>query len=83
MIHLWPISVGICLEIPKPAPFLWLGNSKNTVSLLLAKSISASLSGTAFKTAVRPLQVIHKGELVLSGGLGVGGLEYNKVRGSP
>lgn len=82
MIHLWPISVGICLEIPKPAPSF---GSKNTVSLLLAESISPSLLGAAFKTASRPLQVIHEGELVLGGGLGTGanGLECNKVRGSP
>lgn len=35
MIHLWPISAGHCLEIPKPAPSLGSASSKSTVSFIL------------------------------------------------
>ena len=50
MIHLWPISAGLCLEIPKPAPSLGSGSSKSTVSFTLGGGHLPHYPGNGFYT---------------------------------
>lgn len=48
MIHLWPISAGLCLEIPTAAPSLGSGALRIQSHLHLAENISPTLQGTVF-----------------------------------
>lgn len=49
MIHLWPISAGLCLEIPKPAPSLISGAPRIQSHLPWAENLAPTIQGMVFQ----------------------------------
>lgn len=59
MIHLWPISAGLCLAIPKPAPSLGSRSPGAQAHFHLAENVSPTLQGMVFKMTAGAMQVSH------------------------